>query len=195
MNHYQADNGSWKENETFSSGSCPWPPRFLEMTKKGPPPGASTTGRGFFLTYFVKKITKFASSEGVMDFSLATYYPIFLFLAVILLFAVVALSVAHLIGPRRRTPVKEMPYESGMDPIGSARQQFDVRFYLIAILFLVFDVELLFLYPWAAAAYREEAAVLPDEFRPVVLWEVLVLLARVVVGYVYAWRRGVFRWR
>jgi NADH-quinone oxidoreductase subunit A len=128
-----------------------------------------------------------------MDFSLATYYPVFLFLAVILLFAMVAMSAAHLIGPRRRTPVKEMPYESGMDPIGSARQQFDVKFYLIAILFLVFDVELLFLYPWATAAYRAE--VLPAEFRTVVFWEVLVFLATVVVAYVYAWRRGVFRWR
>ena len=63
----------------------------------------------------------------------------------------------QLIGPRRRTPVKLMPYESGMDPIGDARQRFDVKFYLIAILFLVFDVELLFLYPWAVAAYREPA--------------------------------------
>ena len=85
-----------------------------------------------------------------MDFTLSTYYPIFLFLLVILGFAVSALLATHLVGPKQRTPVKQMPYESGMDPIGDARQRFDVKFYLIAILFLVFDVELLFLYPWAA---------------------------------------------
>jgi NADH-quinone oxidoreductase subunit A len=125
-----------------------------------------------------------------MDFNLSTYYPIFLYLAVILGFAVTALTLSHLIGPRKKTPVKLMPYESGMDPIGDARQRFDVKFYLIAILFLVFDVELLFLYPWAAAQ-----DVLPSEFSTVIFWEVLVFLASVVVAYVYAWRRGVFRWR
>src|SRR5690348_9917754 len=129
-----------------------------------------------------------------MDFTLSTYYPIFLFLLAILGFALSALLVTHLIGPHRRTPVKQMPYESGMDPIGDARQRFDVKFYLIAILFLVFDVELLFLYPWAAT-YQEESSILPAEFGWVVFWEVLAFLATVVVAYVYAWRRGVFRWR
>jgi NADH:ubiquinone oxidoreductase subunit 3 (subunit A) len=128
-----------------------------------------------------------------MDFHLSTYYPIFLYLAVILGFAVSALVVAHLLGPGKRTPVKQMPYESGMDPIGGARQRFDVRFYLVAILFLVFDVELLFLYPWAAS-YLDGAAPL-EGFGVVIFWEVLVFLATVVVAYVYAWRRGVFRWR
>ena len=94
------------------------------------------------------------------DFQLATYYPIFLYLGIILAFAGVTLVAAHLpfLKPQRRTAVKLMPYESGMDPIGDARQRFDVKFYLIAILFLVFDVELLFLYPWAVVAYREPAS-------------------------------------
>jgi NADH:ubiquinone oxidoreductase subunit 3 (subunit A) len=87
-----------------------------------------------------------------------------------------------------------MPYESGMDPIGDARQHFDVKFYLIAILFLVFDVELFFLYPWAVVAYRKEGG-LPNEFSGPVFWEVLVFLATLAVAYVYAWRKGVFRWR
>ena len=85
-----------------------------------------------------------------MDFSLSTYYPIFIYLAVVVAFSAAAIVVPPLISPQRKTPVKQMPYESGMDPIGDARQRFDVKFYLIAILFLVFDVELLFLYPWAA---------------------------------------------
>src|SRR5262249_48744696 len=96
------------------------------------------------------------------------------------------------IGPRRRTPVKMMPYESGMDPIGSAHRRFDVKFYLIAILFLVFDVELLFLYPWAVIAYREPP-LLPFDLRRPVFWECLIFLSTLVVAYVYAWRKGVFQ--
>jgi NADH-quinone oxidoreductase subunit A len=135
-----------------------------------------------------------------MDFTFSTYYPIFLFLLVVIGFAGSALLATHLLGPQRRTPVKQMPYESGMDPIGDARQHFDVKFYLIAILFLVFDVELLFLYPWAAlypwpSAAGEPGSFLPVELRTLVFWEVLVFLLTVVIAYVYAWRRGVFRWR
>jgi len=130
-----------------------------------------------------------------MDFSLSTYYPIFIYLVVVIGFAVSAVVVAHMIAPKKLTPVKQMPYESGMDPIGDARQKFDVKFYLIAILFLVFDVELLFLYPWAAAAYQEGPGIIPAGFRDIVFWEVQAFLLTVVVAYVYAWRRGVFRWR
>ena len=99
--------------------------------------------------------------------------------------------------PRNRdTAVKQMPYESGMDPIGAARMQFDVKFYLIAILFLVFDVELLFLYPWAVVAYRDGGdAAWRAAFGPVVFSEMLVFIATLVVAYVYAWRKGVFQWR
>jgi NADH-quinone oxidoreductase subunit A len=129
-----------------------------------------------------------------MDFTLSTYYPIFMYLVAVVLFAVGSVVAAHLIGPRHRTPVKQMPYESGMDPIGDARQRFDVKFYLIAILFLVFDVELLFLYPWAAT-YKEGGGLIPAGLGEPVFWEVLIFLATVVVAYVYAWRRGVFRWR
>ena len=128
-------------------------------------------------------------------FDLGTYYPIFIYLVVVLGFAVSALLVSHYLGPKKRpTDVKLMPYESGMDPIGDARQHFDVKFYLIAILFLVFDVELLFLYPWAVVAYREPA-LLPTAFRGPVFWEVLIFLFTLALAYVYAWRKGVFRWR
>ncbi len=89
-----------------------------------------------------------------------------------------------------------MPYESGMDPVGSARMQFDVKFYLIAILFLVFDVELLFLYPWAVAAYAGGPG--PAQrvtFGGIVFVEILIFLATLGIAYVYAWRKGVFQWR
>jgi len=128
-------------------------------------------------------------------FELSTWYPVFLYLAAILAFALLTLILAHTVGPRRRTPVKLMPYESGMDPIGDARQRFDVKFYLVAILFLVFDVELLFLYPWAVVFYRQGPAGIPPALHGPVFWEVLIFFATLVVAYVYAWRKGVFQWR
>src|SRR5689334_18073393 len=87
--------------------------------------------------------------------------PIFLFLLVAIAVALGMLVTSALLGPRRQTPVKQMPYESGMDPIGDARQRFDVRYYLVAIAFLLFDVELLYLYPWAVAqwSYAEPAGI------------------------------------
>lgn len=129
-----------------------------------------------------------------MSDDLSALYPIFIFLAVILVFAALVLTLTHVIGPRRRTPVKQMPYESGMDPIGDARRHFDVKFYLVAILFLIFDVELLFLYPWAVSAYQPEGG-LPPGLRSPVFGVMIVFLATLAIAYVYAWRKGVFRWR
>src|SRR5262245_62723193 len=81
--------------------------------------------------------------------------PIFIFVAISIVMSLVILFLAQIIGPKRRTAVKEMPYESGMDPVHSARQRFNITYYLLAIEFLVFDVELLFLYPWAVAAHEQ----------------------------------------
>lgn len=130
----------------------------------------------------------------MQPFDLTPYLPIFLYLVLVLAFAVVSIVTAHVIAPRKHTPVKEMPYESGMDPIGDARQRFDVKFYLMAIMFLVFDVELLFLYPWAVAAYHDPALI-PDVLRSAVFWGVLVFIGLLALAYVYDWRKGVFRWR
>ena len=103
------------------------------------------------------------------------------------------LILARVAGPKKKSAVKEMPYESGMDPVGDARQAFDVRFYLVAILFLVFDVELLFLYPWAVSAYSD--AGIPAGLRDTVFVLMLVFMATLSIAYIYAWRKGVFRWR
>ena len=142
-------------------------------------------------------VTRVTTPAGIEPaFTLADYYPLFLYLLLVVLFAAGALVATHLVGPRKDTAVKLMPYESGMDPIGGAWHQIDVRFYLIAILFLVFDVELLFLYPWAVIAYREGAdALWRAEFGRLVFVEILVFLATLAVAYVYAWQKGVFRWR
>ena len=142
-----------------------------------------------------------APAGGEPAFDLATYYPIIIYAVAIVGMALSILVLAHWswLKPQQRTAVKLMPYESGMDPIGDARQHFDVKFYLIAILFLVFDVELLFLYPWAVVAYRDVPAA-PNwlafaGLRTVIFWEVIVFLFTLALAYVYAWRKGVFRWR
>jgi NADH-quinone oxidoreductase subunit A len=126
--------------------------------------------------------------------------PVLLMMGAAILLAGTLLGLGSCLGPRRAGAVKEMPYESGMDPIHDARRRFDVRFHLVAIAFLVFDVELLFLYPWAVsqrhpAGFQRLAAADPA-FQPgLVFVEVLVFVALLAVGFVYAWRRGVFRWR
>ncbi len=134
-------------------------------------------------------------------FDLRAYYPALIYSLVILGMAVgvvAASQLAHLLGlkPWKPTRTKQMPYESGMDPVGSARMQFDIKFYLIAILFLVFDVELLFLYPWAVIAYGEgSGSTWQPAFGGIVFVEILIFLATLALGYVYAWKKGVFQWR
>ncbi|MGL6073745.1 MAG: NADH-quinone oxidoreductase subunit A [Fimbriiglobus sp.] len=131
-------------------------------------------------------------------FELSAYYPALIYAVVIIGMAAGIVASSHMpfLKPRRVTKVKQMPYESGMDPIGDARMQFDVKFYLIAILFLVFDVELLFLYPFAVAAYSEGAdPAWKNAFGFVVFIEILIFLATLAIAYVYAWRKGVFQWR
>jgi NADH-quinone oxidoreductase subunit A len=130
--------------------------------------------------------------------------PILLLIGAGSALAIGMLVAGSLIGPRRQSAVKQMPYESGMDPIGDTHRKFDVRFNLVAIAFLVFDVELLFLYPWAVAS-RDSAGIdqavslaMVDNIgltRALVFGEVMVFIALLAAGLVYAWRRGVFQWQ
>ncbi len=128
------------------------------------------------------------------------FLPILLTIACTGALSVGLIVAAGLVGPSKNTRVKEMPYESGMDPIHDARRRFDVRFHLVAIAFLVFDVELLFLYPWAVASRNKLG--INDAIsqhlvsgRSLVFGEVMVFIALLGVGFIYAWRKGVFRWR
>ncbi|MHB8971154.1 MAG: NADH-quinone oxidoreductase subunit A [Pirellulaceae bacterium] len=125
--------------------------------------------------------------------------PILLLVLCATVLAVGMVVVGQLVGPKRTTAVKRMPYESGMDPIHDARQRFDFRFHAVAVSFLVFDVELLFLYPWAVANKDSQGlgqVAATGHWSPgLVFIEVLVFVGLLAVGYVYAWRRGVFRWR
>jgi NADH-quinone oxidoreductase subunit A len=135
-----------------------------------------------------------------------TFAPVFLLLILSLLVAIGMIAGSALLAPSKLTKVKQMPYESGMDPIGDARQRFDVRFYLVAIVFLLFDVELLFLYPWAVAQWSAgpiqaaagtgaAAAGIPAELRTWVLGEIVVFVGILAAAFAYAWRKGVFEWR
>ena len=123
--------------------------------------------------------------------------PLLVYVGALIGFVVTNMILTHIIGPRKKTAVKDIPYESGMDPVGDARQPFDVKFYLVAILFLVFDVELLFLYPWAVSAYigPDQSGGIPVELRGTVFGVMLVFMATLVIAYAYAWKKGVFKWR
>ena len=110
------------------------------------------------------------------------------------------LAAAHLVGVSRHGPVKDDTYESGVPPIGDARRRFNVRFYIVAMLFLLFDVEVVFLWPWAPVFHQAatgrlsngEAGSVPSAGFLVAVMG--VFLAILLVGYAYAWRKGVFRW-
>ena len=122
---------------------------------------------------------------------LQSYIPIGILVVMALMFAVVNLVGTHLLGPRVRGENKEMVYESGMNPIGTARKKFNVRFYILAMTFLVFDVEIIFLYPWAVT-YAKLVPQSPE--ATLYLGRILFFIGTSVIAYVYAWRKGVFRW-
>ena len=122
---------------------------------------------------------------------LQTYFPIGLVLLVALLLAVVMLTIAGLLGPRRYSQVKAAPFECGSTQVGNARERFGVKFYVVAILFIVFDIEAIFLYPWAVL-------LLPSEGYAGLGWPGFVTMALFVAtllaGLVYVLKKGVLDW-
>ncbi len=130
-----------------------------------------------------------------MEQEVQSYGAILIYLVMVVGFALTTLIAAHLIGPRKSTAVKDMPYESGMDPTTDARSHIDIKFYIVAILFLVFDVELLFIYPWAVTAYAGGSNGLPTGLVDPAFNLMLVFIATLALAYVYAWKKGVFEWR
>jgi NADH-quinone oxidoreductase subunit A len=116
---------------------------------------------------------------------LIEYLPIFIFFILAVGFALVTLFLSAIFGKRKITPQKMIPYECGMDPIGEARKRFSVRFYIVAMLFIVFDIEAVFLYPWA---------VIFRELKVFGLVEMGVFIAILLVGFVYVWKKGALEW-
>lgn len=167
-------------------------------------PWGFSNDRVFYLDHFVILFTKSAERQPptyrLQRLMQTLIVPILLFALGAAGLCVGLLVAGRLIGPRRSGRVKEMPYESGMDPIHDTRRRFDVRYHLVAIAFLIFDVELLFLYPWAVASRNPEGIDAAVEqgwiaSRGLVFGEVMVFIALLTAGFVYAWRKGVFQWR
>ncbi|MHC5023310.1 MAG: NADH-quinone oxidoreductase subunit A [Planctomycetota bacterium] len=122
---------------------------------------------------------------------LGAYIPIVVVIVMAVLFGVFNLVGTHLLGPFKRGETKDAVYESGMNPIGTARKKFNVRFYILAMTFLVFDVEIIFLYPWAVS-FAKLPPGSPE--AQLFLGRIMFFIGTSVIAYIYAWRKGVFRW-
>ncbi|HJU64861.1 MAG TPA: NADH-quinone oxidoreductase subunit A [Gemmatimonadaceae bacterium] len=129
------------------------------------------------------------------------YLPLLLLLGFVVANAVMMLLLSHLTLRSRPTPVKQTPYESGIPPLGDARERFSVKFYMVAMLFIIFDIETVFLIPWGAY-YRQLscATALVNGVCPTGqvslfgLVEMLVFMAILLVGFVYVWKKGALQW-
>jgi NADH-quinone oxidoreductase subunit A len=116
---------------------------------------------------------------------LQNYLPILIFLAVAGAFALLLLVLGFVLGPRRPDPDKLSPYECGFEAFEDSRMKFDVRYYLVAILFIIFDLEIAFLFPWAVSL---------DTIGGFGLLSMAVFLAVLVVGFAYEWKKGALEW-
>ncbi|HEY3026958.1 MAG TPA: NADH-quinone oxidoreductase subunit A [Pyrinomonadaceae bacterium] len=127
-----------------------------------------------------------------MRFNLSDYLPIILMFVVAAGFAVTNILLSRVIGQRKSTRTKLMPYECGKDPVGSARERFSVKFYLIAMIFILFDIEVIFLIPWAVVFKRLAA---PQYGLGTLLYtEMMLFVALLLAGYIYVVKKGAFDW-
>jgi NADH-quinone oxidoreductase subunit A len=117
--------------------------------------------------------------------NLESYFPILLFIAVGASVGVIPLLAGALLGPHQPNPEKNAPYECGFEAFEDARMKFDVRYYLVAILFILFDLEIAFLFPWATAY---------DFIGAFGFWAMMVFLGILVVGFAYEWKKGALDW-
>lgn len=113
------------------------------------------------------------------------YLPILLFILIAAAFAGVTLFLSSRIGPARPTPAKLFPYECGITPVGEARDRFRIQFYLVAMLFIIFDIEIVFLYPWAVIFQR---------LKLFGLIEMALFILVLLLGFLYAWKKGGLEW-
>jgi len=116
---------------------------------------------------------------------LEQYFPVLLFILVGVAIGVAMLVMGSLVSPNRPDPQKLAPYECGFEAFEDARMKFDVRYYLIAILFILFDLEIAFLFPWAV--------VLPD-IGTFGFWSMMIFLAILIIGFIYEWKKGALEW-
>ncbi len=130
-----------------------------------------------------------------------TYFPVLLLLGFVIVSAVAMLALSALTLRSRPTPVKRTPYESGIPPLGDARERFSVKFYMVAVLFIIFDIETVFMIPWGAHFQQLSCAVpLVGSECPAGqtsffgLGEMLVFIAILLVGFIYVWKKGALQW-
>lgn len=116
---------------------------------------------------------------------LQNYLPILIFLGIAVLFGIAPLLLGNILGPRKPNPAKNATYECGFKPFNDARMPFDVRFYLVAILFIIFDLETAFLFPWAVSLHKIGA------FG---FYSMLIFLGILIVGFIYEWKKGALEW-
>jgi len=117
------------------------------------------------------------------------YIPVFLVLGVAIVFAVGTAASSGIFGPQRPTKEKLSTYESGMKPVGTTRERISVKYYLVAMLFIIFDLEVIFIYPWAVEFKR-----LYGEFGYSVFISMLIFLVVLELGYLYVYKKGGFKW-
>ncbi len=117
------------------------------------------------------------------------YIPIFIFMVIAVLVPVVTLFIARFLRPTNPDKIKLSPYECGIDPEGDARQRFPVRYYIIALLFVVFDIEAVFVFPWVVIYASQGANVMAFLFV-----EMVVFFAIVIAGFIYIWKKGALKW-
>ncbi|HXY29091.1 MAG TPA: NADH-quinone oxidoreductase subunit A [Gemmatimonadaceae bacterium] len=130
------------------------------------------------------------------------YLPILMLIGFVAVNGVALIALSHLVIRRRPTPVKQVAYESGMPPLGDARERFSVKFYLVAMLFIVFDIETVFLIPWGSY-YRELSCTVPlvngmcpaGHITIFGLAEMVVFMAILLVGFIYIWKKGALEWQ
>jgi NADH-quinone oxidoreductase subunit A len=130
-----------------------------------------------------------------------TYLPVLLLLGFVIANAVLMLGVSHLTMRSRPTPEKQTAYESGMPPLGDARERFSVKFYMVAMLFIVFDIETVFMIPWGAY-FRDLSCAVPlvggicprGEISLFGLGEMVVFILILLVGFIYVWKKGALQW-
>ena len=116
---------------------------------------------------------------------LENYFPILVFIAIALIMGTVLVTLGFLLGPHRPDAEKTSPYECGFEAFEDTRMKFDVRYYLVAILFIIFDLEIAFLFPWA---------VVLDQIGMVGFWAMMIFLGILVVGFIYEWKKGALEW-
>ncbi len=125
-----------------------------------------------------------------MEAGIISYVPIFVLILIAIVVGILLTSLSRLLGPYRPDSIKEQVYESGMDPVGTAHERFKVKFYLVAMLFILFDIEVVFMYPWAVQF--KELIQLTGSLFP--FFEMLVFVLILFVGYIYVYKKGGLEW-